>query len=543
MQTNPASTSEDSHPAGAPARWAGEQIVAAILVAALFVAARIWWATISTLDQDEAFSLVAVRHSWADLLHAITGDLVHPPLFYVALKLWLGAFGEELFSLRLLPILLSAASIGPMYRLSRELGVPSVTANLGVFLVAVNPFLVRYSQELRMYSLLLLLGLMSLCVFVRYAREAAGSAGLIPLACVNMLMVYTHYLGWVLVALEGAFLLWRRRSKLPAFTVWMSLVGVAFLIWAGVVLSHAITQGGVGAGLQKHLGWNPRPDWRDLVAFLAQLNGPFRRGLSFSKAKLVIGFALFEIPIALALWKRVRAGDRVADDRSANLGPVAWFGFFAFAPVVATYGLSWFLPVSIFQPRYLILAAVPYLILCALSLMELQPVPIRAAAAVLAMVWASIGFAEEARLEDRVDWVRLVEDMRKAERTPAPAPAERVPFFVYTHPEPIRYTLERDGEERFSVKPGRLYFLERGSDHRPTMRTGKFDELRGPRFWLAYQESFWYPDTTRSLRRHLADAGYQMRQDFQSGLDGHQGHIALFENPSEAPGSPPEPPH
>src|SRR5205807_8846745 len=93
----------------------------AIALTVLYVAARLWRLTASCLWFDEIFSVHAGRHSWREMLNFVAADVVHPPLFYVLLKLWIAVGGESLTCLRLFPVLVSVAARVPPVLLCRAL--------------------------------------------------------------------------------------------------------------------------------------------------------------------------------------------------------------------------------------------------------------------------------------------------------------------------------------------------------------------------------------------------------------------------------------
>src|ERR1044072_2774624 len=74
-----------------------------ILIAIAFVLARLLRLTSSCLWFDEIFSVHAARHTWADLVKFAAADIIHPPLFYALLKIWIAIGGESILWLRLLP--------------------------------------------------------------------------------------------------------------------------------------------------------------------------------------------------------------------------------------------------------------------------------------------------------------------------------------------------------------------------------------------------------------------------------------------------------
>src|SRR2546421_12581670 len=91
------------------------------IVLLAYIATRFWGLTASCLWFDEIFSIHAAEHSWTSLFHFVAADLIHPPLFYVLLKLWITVGGESLFWLRLFPVTFAILSLVPFLLLCREL--------------------------------------------------------------------------------------------------------------------------------------------------------------------------------------------------------------------------------------------------------------------------------------------------------------------------------------------------------------------------------------------------------------------------------------
>src|SRR5690349_17679300 len=126
------------------------------LVALLFAALRLWNLTAYGLFSDEVFSAETAHRAWPQMHWAIIEDVVHPPLFYYLLKAWIIAT-DSLLWMKLFPVAFALLAIIPFVLLCRELRLGAATINLALFMMAVNEYLVGYAQELRMYSLLMLL--------------------------------------------------------------------------------------------------------------------------------------------------------------------------------------------------------------------------------------------------------------------------------------------------------------------------------------------------------------------------------------------------
>ncbi|MGQ0602393.1 MAG: glycosyltransferase family 39 protein [Anaerolineales bacterium] len=95
---------------------------------------------------------------------------VHPPGYYILLKFWRDVAGESEFTLRGFSALTGILLVAVVYRVGQSLfgGRAAVIATL---LAAINPFLIYYSQEARMYSLLALTGAASFWLFEGLERE------------------------------------------------------------------------------------------------------------------------------------------------------------------------------------------------------------------------------------------------------------------------------------------------------------------------------------------------------------------------------------
>jgi hypothetical protein len=372
-----------------------------------------------------------------------------------------------------------------------------------------------------MYSLLAALSLCSLWLLRRWLRSPARWGSPLPaLVVVNVLMVYTHYFGWVVILFEAGYLLRAGRSRIVPFGVGAAVAVAAFAPWALLVAGGGAP---IEKGMDDHLGWNTRPDWRDVASYFSQLHGPFRTGLDFSKWKVAVGFLLFGVPVALAVFRALQAWVRprgtAPDPRTAAVG---WLAYFSLGPVVLLFVLSWVLPASVFGPRYMIYTAIPYLMLCAVSLWQVSPRPLRIVAVAAAILWAAVGYAQEVRLKDVVDWHGLIEQMRGVETGTPASPAASIPLFVMTHVEPIRYALEQDGDTRFAVD-----------------KVASLDELQGDRLWIAYQRSYWQRYPTQEMGTALSKVGYRIVRDFRSGLPEHAGHMILCVRSGSGVSSPP----
>ena len=130
-------------------KWvAAVAIVLAIIVFAVLCATQlsrwsVWF--------DESFTHYLIKFNFLDIAKWTASD-VHPPLFYWFLKTWGIVFGTSAVALRSMSVLFGAAVIVLAFILTRKLFGKKV-GYLVLPLLVLSPMLLRYSIEMRMYTM------------------------------------------------------------------------------------------------------------------------------------------------------------------------------------------------------------------------------------------------------------------------------------------------------------------------------------------------------------------------------------------------------
>ncbi len=146
-----------------------------------------------------------------------------PPLYYALAWVWTQLTGTGEVGLRSVSALAGVATVPVAYLLGAELRGRRAGI-VAAALVAVNPMLLWYSQEARSYALLALLTAAAALYFVR----ALNSPRDVTLWGVfSALALATHYFAIFPIALEAAWLLWRRRREAVAGLWIVALAGLA----------------------------------------------------------------------------------------------------------------------------------------------------------------------------------------------------------------------------------------------------------------------------------------------------------------------------
>jgi len=108
---------------------------------------------------DEASQATMSQKTISDIWYQRSGDF-HPPLFYILTHYWMQINKSEAF-LRLLPVTFGVVSVGLIYLINKKIGL------LAAFFLAINPYHIYYSQEFRSYSMLAMLGILSMYFLVK----------------------------------------------------------------------------------------------------------------------------------------------------------------------------------------------------------------------------------------------------------------------------------------------------------------------------------------------------------------------------------------
>jgi hypothetical protein len=440
-------------------------------LAALFLFLRIWRLTDVSLDGDEIFSLLLARSDWHTLFGGAIKDAIHPTFFYVLLKIWAAVGGESLLWLRLFPVAVSALCLVPVFLLCKDLRIPRGARNLALLIASVHPYAIFFAQHMRMYCLLGLFGLISIWAFERYLRDGSRRS-LVILSAANLLVVYSHYYGWLIIGLEFLYLLWRKRSALLPFAAASLCVAALFSPWAWLAVQSLHAKG----GLADNLGWVPRPDRRDLSSFYVELSGLNELWRWASRAAVALFAFLY-----LMYRRREEAGFH-------------WLVVVSLTPALVTYLVSQWLSQSIWGSRHLIFALWPFLLVVADVVWRLGSVARTIALTLLAawMVFAVKSYSPE---ELKIQWDRLTLAMLDAESINA----GRVQLYTvdpYLH-YPIWFHLESIQDQRLA----QLGSLINSRKDMPSLRAkaAKFDvqkvtsvdAAQGAYFWLGYVDSTW----------------------------------------------------
>jgi uncharacterized membrane protein len=212
----------------------------AIVLIGLFL--RVYQLGTQSIWLDESVSISISGLSVPQLVQAAAPD-VHPPLYYFLLHYWMMVFGTSASAVRLLSVLFGVLAIPMIYVVGRQLFNKGVGL-VGALILALSSFNIYYSQEARMYSLLVLLALVSMYFFWRFLQQSnlVSSVGYV---LSTTLLVYTHYFGWFVLIAQNIYvvtllLLSKNRTyKLRHWVAVQAIVLALYVPWMGIAVNQA----------------------------------------------------------------------------------------------------------------------------------------------------------------------------------------------------------------------------------------------------------------------------------------------------------------
>ncbi len=149
----------------------------------------------------------------------------HMPFYYLYLKFFMTFLGQSDLALRLTSTFAGIISIVAMFFVGKE-----KDEKTGLFCAgfsAISSFLIYYSQEVRLYSVLFLFSALVLLYLIRTVKQP-NKKNLILCTIFNFLILFTHTIGFVFVFFNLVFLsfnLYKQFKKL-VITIWGIILGL-----------------------------------------------------------------------------------------------------------------------------------------------------------------------------------------------------------------------------------------------------------------------------------------------------------------------------
>ncbi|MCB8976674.1 MAG: glycosyltransferase family 39 protein [Ardenticatenaceae bacterium] len=326
---------------------------------------NLWWDELKTWER----ATMPLNHMLADLMNI--RDQV--PFYYWVMQFW-AHIGTDVIILRLFSVYLGTAGVALLYQIGHRLdGVG--TGLLAAFLLAISPFHIWYSQEVRMYALLPALLLLAHFCLLRLLKNNRWQLWLVYGLAMTAAL-YTHYFAFLMVLVHYIFFVLHFRQIRRQTVSWfitMLLVGAAFAPWVYLVLTQT---DGYGTAVPD---WITLIHWSDLPLTLTVFAAGF--GLGRASWLAAISAAVFILGIGSSLGFLTSKGTNRTALPLKTLH-IRLLLIWLVLPLAITFLVSLengLLPASgfsIYNDRYLIISLPPFLLLAALGWQRWRKYPV-----------------------------------------------------------------------------------------------------------------------------------------------------------------------
>jgi mannosyltransferase len=360
--------------------------LAAVVVAGAFL--RLTALNRQSLWFDEVDVVVRAQQPLETVLRTFVAEGENGPLYNILLALWVRLAGVSELAVRFPSAVAGTLSIPLIYLLGRRLVGPSAGL-VAAGLLAISPYHVWYSQEAKMYALVVLLALASSVCLVE-ALDRNHRLLWASYAIVTTLLFYTHVATVLVFVAQSLYVVLTRRAWRGRERGWLAAAAVLTLPYLPIALWALRV---VGGGVQT---WQPDVSlWEATRIF----------GIKFAvnRADAVIetrGALLYAV---LAIGGTCMLAARRTRERW-------WLLLIALTavPVVGLYLVS--LRQSVFSDRYAIVALPAYLLLDAAAVVLLTrhrllwPLGALAIFLLLAFAWAPLRDVNRSTAAEKEDW-------------------------------------------------------------------------------------------------------------------------------------------
>ncbi len=315
-----------------------------------------------SLWRDEAFAVLLSEPPVAGIVKLTAQDF-NPPLYYFILHFWMKIFGEGEIAIRMLSFVFHLLLVYGVYKFGKLLKLPERFNYFLALITFLNPMLIYYAFEARMYSLLALLATASMYFFLtrNWALYILSSA----------LGLWTQpFMAFVLLS-QGVYLLVTKaltRQYLMAFAAILLL----FSPWLPTIIFQFSRSGPM---------WMWPINWTTVTTILGDIFTSYEGtpGGLWNKMALL---SLVIFSLALLVFKK-----------SLNLKTLSKFYqlilVWLFVPTLVVLAISYFKP--IYVNRYIIFVAVAEVLITIMAISLIKNRLIRNLSAICYLLFA-IGF-------------------------------------------------------------------------------------------------------------------------------------------------------
>lgn len=210
-------------------------VLLSIVVLASFL--RIYRIGSRPLYGDELFSLHWSSYSVKEFMTkgALRGN--EKPLYFLMLHFWRKYISDSEVTMRYLSVIAGVLSITLIFMLAEKLTDTEIGL-LSAFFLAISPFHIYYSQEIRMYTLETLFALISFYLFLRFLVSGSRIklSTIIWYIIASSVAIHMHIAAILMILVQNIYFFLRRKDANISIKKWISIQIFILLLTPQVII-------------------------------------------------------------------------------------------------------------------------------------------------------------------------------------------------------------------------------------------------------------------------------------------------------------------
>lgn len=245
---------------------------------------------------DEPFTIFVAHRDVSDIITYLS-HYNNPPLYELLLHFWMKMFGNGEMAVRFLPLIFSSLAVYFVYKITLLLRNRKAAIFASV-LYTFSTFLYTFAQESRVYSLFMLLALVSCYTFILLLKYNKTKTK-VAFVLVSTLILYAHYFGFFVLFVQGFILLMNPtfRKKFWSFILLYAAILVLYSPQIATVFTRFTTSASSGT-------WVPPVESMDNLRFIFFVISNYIPICYFTFLLLIIGLLYFQLNKSLSGWAK-----------------------------------------------------------------------------------------------------------------------------------------------------------------------------------------------------------------------------------------------
>jgi len=315
-----------------------------LLLVALNFIVKGFYLSSNSIGGDEPFSIFHAQMDVSMIIDLLSSGN-NPPFYELLLHFWMKFFGLSASSVRFPSLIFSCISVLFIYKIGNKYFSNKIGIITGLLFVFSN-YQTLFAHEARVYAFFCLLSIMAMYYYLGLITEKQPKKGqLILLLATNLMLIYAHYLGFMILFIQFIFVLINKELRIK---YWKQL-----LIFSVVIALFYLPN--ISVIINRFLDSSANGTWVAPPEGIKSIYDILRK---FSNAPVVTSLV---IVILIAAIVKYLIKEKISALVLRNKLILMWFLF----PFLSMFFISYWIPM--FLDRYLIFISGGFYLLVALA--------------------------------------------------------------------------------------------------------------------------------------------------------------------------------